>query len=35
MMGGVEPLPHVWTEQDIFEGSRKIITAYFKKHSDN
>ncbi|QBP42682.1 hypothetical protein E2636_16710 [Paenisporosarcina antarctica] len=24
-MYGQEPLPHTWTEQDIHEGSRKII----------
>jgi len=27
---GEEPLPHTWTEQDIWEGSRKIILKYFK-----
>lgn len=26
---GKEPLPHEWTEQDIWEGSRKIIMNYF------
>lgn len=30
---GEEPFPHYWTEQDIFEGSRKIITAYFSRNS--
>lgn len=27
---GEEPFPHTWTEQDIHEGARKIIRAYFK-----
>lgn len=26
---GEEPFPYTWTEQDIWEGSRKIITKYF------
>lgn len=26
---GEEPFPHEWTEQDIHEGSRKIIIAFF------
>jgi hypothetical protein len=30
---GQEPTPHCWTEQDIFEGSRKIIKDYFNKSS--
>ncbi|KGR77478.1 hypothetical protein CD30_20000 [Ureibacillus massiliensis 4400831 = CIP 108448 = CCUG 49529] len=29
-MYGEEPLPHTWTEQDIHEGARKIIKAYFE-----
>ncbi|GAA3947423.1 hypothetical protein GCM10022244_61660 [Streptomyces gulbargensis] len=29
-----EPFPHEWTEQDIFEGSRKIIMDYFKNNSN-
>ena len=29
-MYGEEPFPHTWTEQDIHEGTRKIIRAYFK-----
>lgn len=28
---GVEPAPHSWTEQDIFEGSRKIIQDYLNQ----
>ncbi|KGA96638.1 hypothetical protein AJ85_21570 [Alkalihalobacillus alcalophilus ATCC 27647 = CGMCC 1.3604] len=28
---GQEPLPHTWTHQDIYEGSRKIILKYFQK----
>lgn len=31
---GKEPLPHVWTEQDIYEGSRKMILEYFQSHSE-
>ncbi|WP_077325357.1 hypothetical protein [Virgibacillus siamensis] len=27
---GKEPLPRNWTEQDIHEGSRKIIIEYFQ-----
>ncbi len=27
---GAEPFPHTWTEQDIYEGSRKIILNYFE-----
>jgi hypothetical protein len=27
---GEEPSPYTWTEQDIYEGSRKIIIKYFK-----
>lgn len=30
---GEEPLPHNWTEQDIYEGSRKIIFDYFRNTS--
>lgn len=30
-MYGKEPFPHEWNEQDIFEGSRKIIIEYYKK----
>jgi len=26
---GEEPFPYEWTEQDIHEGSRKIIIAFF------
>lgn len=26
---GEEPFPNYWTEQDIHEGSRKIIRQYF------
>jgi hypothetical protein len=26
---GKEPIPYSWTEQDIWEGSRKIIIEYF------
>ncbi|MFD1039400.1 hypothetical protein ACFQ3N_13495 [Virgibacillus byunsanensis] len=31
---GNEPFPHEWNEQDIFEGSRKIIIKYFKNNSN-
>lgn len=31
---GKEPLPHSWTEQDIDEGSRKMIMDYFKNKSN-
>lgn len=31
---GREPLPNSWSEQDIFEGSRKIISDYFKNDSN-
>lgn len=31
---GEEPLPYSRSEQDIFEGSRKIITNYFKNNSN-
>lgn len=31
---GKEPLPHYWTEQDIDEGSRKIIFDYFDNSSN-
>jgi hypothetical protein len=27
---GKEPFPYTWTEQDIHEGSRKIIIEFFK-----
>jgi hypothetical protein len=27
---GREPFPYTWTEQDIHEGSRKIIIEFFK-----
>ncbi|MED4225613.1 hypothetical protein [Neobacillus cucumis] len=27
---GNDPLPYTWTEQDIHEGSRKIIMEFFK-----
>lgn len=27
---GTEPFPQNWTEQDIYEGSRKIIMEYFR-----
>ena len=27
---GKEPFPYIWTEQDIHEGSRKIILEFFK-----
>jgi hypothetical protein len=30
---GEEPVPYSWTEQDIYEGSRKIIFDYFSNHS--
>jgi hypothetical protein len=30
---GEEPSPHSWTEQDIYEGSRKIIFDYFNNKS--
>ncbi|EDL65588.1 hypothetical protein BSG1_00780 [Bacillus sp. SG-1] len=30
---GEEPVPYSWTEQDIFEGTRKIIFNYFSNHS--
>jgi hypothetical protein len=29
-MYGEEPFPNTWSEQDIHEGSRKIILKYFK-----
>ena len=29
---GDEPVPYSWTEQDIHEGSRKIIFDYFSNH---
>jgi hypothetical protein len=28
-MYGKEPLPYTWTEQDIHDGSRKIIIEFF------
>lgn len=31
---GEEPLPYSWSDQDIFEGSRKIIIDYFKNNSN-
>jgi hypothetical protein len=30
---GEEPVPYSWTEQDIYEGSRKIIFNYFNNQS--
>lgn len=30
---GEEPVTYSWTEQDIYEGSRKIIFNYFSNHS--
>lgn len=27
---GEEPFPYTWSEQDIHEGTRKIIRAYFE-----
>lgn len=30
---GEEPVPYSWTEQDINEGSRKIIFDYFSNQS--
>jgi len=30
---GEEPVPYTWTEQDIYEGSRKIIFSYFYNRS--
>lgn len=30
---GEEPVPYNWTEQDIYEGSRKIIFDYFSNQS--
>ncbi len=31
---GKEPLPNTWTEEDIWEGSRKIILEYFDNKSN-
>lgn len=31
---GEEPFPHSWTEQDIYEGSRKMIANYFANKSN-
>lgn len=31
---GKEPYPYKWTEQDIYEGSRKMITDYFDSQSN-
>ncbi|MCX2839851.1 hypothetical protein OQ279_17130 [Salinimicrobium sp. MT39] len=31
---GEEPVPYSWTEQDIFEGTRKLIFNYFINHSE-
>lgn len=31
---GEEPFPHSWTDQDIYEGSRKIIKEYFNYNSN-
>ncbi|MFC7394549.1 hypothetical protein [Scopulibacillus cellulosilyticus] len=31
---GKEPSPYSWTEQDIFEGSRKVIIDYFENRSN-
>jgi hypothetical protein len=31
---GEEPFPYSWTEQDIYEGSRKMITDYFNNKSN-
>lgn len=30
---GEEPSPHSWTEQDIYEGTRKMIFDYFNNKS--
>ena len=30
---GEEPLPYGWAEQDIYEGSRKLILEFFKNTS--
>lgn len=30
---GEEPFPYIWTEQDIWEGSRKMIMEYFDNRS--
>jgi hypothetical protein len=30
---GEEPLPYSWTEQDIYEGSRRLIFAFFSTHT--
>jgi hypothetical protein len=30
---GEEAFPYTWTEQDIYEGSRKMIFAYFNNKS--
>jgi hypothetical protein len=30
---GEEPVPYSWSEQDIYEGSRKIIFDYFSNLS--
>jgi len=30
---GEEPVPYTWTEQDIYDGSRKIIFNYFSNYS--
>jgi len=30
---GEEPLPYSWTDQDIYEGSRRIIFDYFSNQS--
>jgi len=31
---GKEPYPHNWTEQDIHEGSRKVIMEYFRNNTN-
>jgi hypothetical protein len=31
---GEDPLPYTWTEDDIWEGSRKMIMEYFDNRSN-
>jgi hypothetical protein len=31
---GEEPFPYSWTEQDIYKGSRKMLTDYFNNKSN-
>lgn len=31
---GKKPFPQEWNEQDIFEGSKKLIREYFKNNSN-